>query len=228
MAGPTNSLLATVYADDEDIAVRVGADYANLCPHDQLLAQGTDGVFLNSNQWQLSSTSNNFASQGVATGNVIRLTGPATLYKGLGNKYAVSAVSGNAVTLRNIGQLDGIGLPPGPLAGQAGVAFVIATLGPQLEDASYQLNTQYGIDPSFQLTSPAQIYDLRQLNQATALTVVCRMLAVSTRTKDGDFARKLDVFRNDLSRALDILEVRWNQTKENPPPTTRFSMKWSR
>lgn len=227
MAGPSNSLLATVYADDEDIAIRCGPDYATLVPHDQLLAQGADGVFSNANRWQLASASNDFAGQGVAVGNVVILTAPSP-FRGAGNKYAVSAVSGSTITLRNIGQPDNVGLPPGPAAGLIGVNFTIKTFGPQLEDTSYQLNTRFGIDPSFTLTSPSQVYDLRQLNQACVLTVIVRALATSTRTKDGDFAAKISVFANARDSALGLLQVRWNQINENPPPATTFSMRLSR
>lgn len=227
MAGPNNSLLATVYGNDEDVAVACGPDFGTLVPHDQLLAQGTDGVFSNTNQWVLTSASSNFATQGVAVGNVILLTAPSP-FKGSGFKYAVSAVSGSTLTLRNLGQPDGVGLPPAPAAGLTGVNFVIKTFGPQLEDVSYWLNSKFGIDPGFQQISPSQIYDLRQLNRACVLSVVVRALTNSTRTKDGDFARKIDRFSNDLSDVLDILQIRWNQINENPPPSTRFSCRLSR
>lgn len=231
MAGPTNSLLATVYCDDEDVAVACGPDFAVLVPHDQLLASGTDGVFSNVNQWQLTSASNNFASQGVAEGNVIRITGPATAnseWKGNGSKYAVSAVGGNTVTLRRLGKPDGSGMPIGPAAGCTGVTFVIATFYPQIEDVSYWLNSKFGIDPGFPQISPSQVYDLRQLNRACVLNVVVSALANATRTKTGDFAEKLTRFSNDLSDAMDVLQIRWNQINENPPPSTRFSMRFSR
>ncbi|MBU6430278.1 MAG: hypothetical protein KGR26_14785 [Cyanobacteria bacterium REEB65] len=231
MPGPTNSLLTTVYAKDEDIAVACGPDFATLVPHDQLLASGTDGVFGNANQWQLTSASNDFATQGVAVGNVIRITGPSSAnsaWKGNGSKYAVSAVSTNTLTLRNLGQPDNVGLPPGPSAGATGVKFVIATFGPQIEDVSYWLNSRWGIDPAFQQISPDQVYDLRQLNRACVLDVVVRALTNATRTKDGDFARKLDRFANDLADINAILQIRWNQINENPPPSTRFSCRLSR
>ncbi len=228
MSGPNNSLLAMTYCTDEDIAIRCGPDFATLVPHDQLLAQGTDGVFASAAQWQLASASNDFETQGVAVGNVIRLTGPSSTYKGSGMKFAVSAVSGGTVTLRNLGQADSVGLPPGPAAGLTSVSFTIATFGPQIEDACYQLNSRFGIDPDFDQIAPTSIYDIRQLNQATVLTVIVRALATSTRTKDGDFARKIDVFTNARNQAFDLLQVRWNKINTNPPPETRFSMRLSR
>ena len=36
---------STVYATDEDIALRASADYTFLCPKDQKLAWGNDGAF---------------------------------------------------------------------------------------------------------------------------------------------------------------------------------------
>ncbi len=65
------------YATDEDVAIRAPADFAALCPKDQVLAAGTDGLFLPSDPWTLRSPSVDFAASGLMPGQVIRLAGPA-------------------------------------------------------------------------------------------------------------------------------------------------------
>jgi hypothetical protein len=226
MPGPINPQLATTWCTDEDIAVRSGPDYWTLAPHDQVLAAGSDGVFASGFPWVMTSATNAFDVQGVAVGSVVLLTTP--IFKGSGSKFGVSAVSGNTITLRTLGSPDGMGVAPGPPAGITGVTFAIRTLKPQIEDASYRLNSRFGIDPNFALSAPKLIYDPRQLNQACALMVIGRMLATSTRTKDGDFARKLGIFQDAQKAAEAILQVRWNQYNDNPPPTTFFGTRIGR
>ncbi len=220
--------VSTVYCTDESICKLIHDDFAVLVPHDQLLASGTDGVFASNALWVLSSASASFSGQGVTVGSIVRLTGPRSFYKGDGNKYAVSSVGGGSVTLRNVGQWDGVGQPPGPTGGATGISFVVATFYPQIELVSYELNTKFGIDPNFSLISPDRIYDLRALENACALTVIVQALSTSTRTKDGDFAMKIRIFQERLSGALAICQVRWNQLNANPPPTNRFSTRISR
>jgi hypothetical protein len=220
--------VSTVYCTDESICKLIHDDFAALAPHDQLLAAGTDGVFASNALWVLSSASANFSGQSVTVGSIVRLTGPRGFYKGDGNKYAVSSVSGGSVTLRNVGQQDAVGQPPGPIGGATGISFVVATFSPQIELVSYELNTKFGIDPNFSLISPDRIYDLRALENACALTVIVQALSTSSRTKDGDFAMKIRIFQERLSGALSICQVRWNQLNANPPPTNRFSTRFSR
>ena len=63
MAAP--DLLTTVYATDENIAIRAGGDFAPLCPDWQKLASGSDGVFTAGSPWVLNSPSVDFEAAGV-------------------------------------------------------------------------------------------------------------------------------------------------------------------
>jgi hypothetical protein len=230
MSLPTDpSELVSTYCTDEDIAVLCSADFATLVPKDQVIAQGSDGVFSSGDLWTVSSASNAFAAQGVAVGHILQLTGPSSAFKGSGVKMAVSSVQTNSVTLRRIGRQTGWGIAPCPAGGLTGVSFVVATFGPQIEYASYEINMRYGIDPNFALIAPAQIYDLRALQQITTLTVVLKAYRTDTRSKDGDFARKLTAYQTELNETLARTDMKWNTvTGENPQPATRFNMKWSR
>ena len=46
--------------------------------------------------------------------------------------------------------------PPAPAAGLTGVEFLIASLDPQIEEASFDLNRRFGIDPNVAGRSPAR------------------------------------------------------------------------
>jgi hypothetical protein len=230
MSLPTDPAeLASVYCTDEDIAVLCSADFATLVPKDQIIAQGTDGVFQSADLWTITSTSVNFAGQGAQVGHIVQLTGPANPFKGSGVKMAVSAVAADRVTLRRIGKTTGWGQPPSPSGGLTGVSFTVTTFGPQIEYASYEINSRYGIDPNFALVAPTQIYDLRALQQMTTLTVVVKAYRTDTRSKEGDFAKKLMAYQQELSDVLARADLKWNTiTGENPQPATRFNTRASR
>lgn len=220
--------LSTVYCTDEDICIRCPADFTALVPKDQVLASGSDGVFSSGDPWTLTSASNDFQNQGVAVGHVVQLTEPAKSFGGGGVKMAVGAVNASAITLRRAGNGDGIGMPPSPPAGLTGVSFAIRTFDPQIEDVCYHLNQKFGIDQSWALSDPSLIYDLRVLRQATALAVLVRAYSGDTRSKDGDFSLKLGRFRQDLSDTMAIVQVRWAQATDTPPPTSLFRTRRTR
>jgi hypothetical protein len=230
MSLPTDPAeLKATYCTDEDIAVLCSADFATLIPKDQVIAQGSDGVFASSDLWTISSASNAFLAQGVQVGHVVQLTGPSATFKGSGAKLAVSSVQANSVTLRRIGRQTGWGIAPCPAGGLTGVSFLVTTFGPQIESASYDINARYGIDPNFALVAPTQIYDLRALRQMTILTVVVKAYRTDTRAKEGDFARKLMGYQQELSDVLARGDLKWNTiTGENPQPATRFNTRVSR
>jgi hypothetical protein len=230
MSLPTDPAeLATTYCADEDIAVLCYADFATLIPKDQVVAQGSDGVFASGDLWTISSASNAFAAQGVKVGHIVQLTGPSAAFKGSGAKMAVSSVQANSVTLRRVGKTTGWGQAPCPVGGLTGVSFLVTTFDPQIETASYDINGRYGIDPNFALVAPSQIYDLRALKQMTVLTVVVKAYRGDTRSKEGDFAKKLYMYQQELSDVLARVDLKWNTiTGENPQPATRFNTRVSR
>jgi hypothetical protein len=141
-------------------------DYAALCPDSSMVAYGTDGRFVSNDLWTLRSVLVPFTTNGVAVGNVVRLVKPETTYKGGGTLMAVSSVAANALTLRRIGQPTGEGQAPGPVGGLTSITFECKTFGPQIEQVSYDLNQQYGIDPDTSFVGPTALADIRQLRQA--------------------------------------------------------------
>ena len=119
-----------VYATDEDIALRASTDFIALCPRDQVLATGTDGVFDPSDPWTLRSTSVDFAAFGLVPGLLARLTRPTNVFSPNGEIFAIHGVATGAITLRRKGQLPaGIGQPPSPPGGLSGVEFAVRSLG---------------------------------------------------------------------------------------------------
>jgi len=103
--------LSVVYATDENIALRDPDDFAALSPHHQCLARGTDGVIAAASPWTLTSATVNFATNGVASGNVVVLT-LKNVFVASGEAFAVDTVSGNSINLRRLGQATGVGQPP--------------------------------------------------------------------------------------------------------------------
>jgi hypothetical protein len=218
-----------VYCTDEDIAVLCFADYYTLAPKDQVIAVGSDGVFLNTDLWTLNSASVDFNAQQLAVGNVVTLTGPTGTFSGSGVKFAVAAVNPNQVTLRRIGKPPAWGQPASPIGGITGVSFVVRTFSPQIEYASYQIKKQFGIDENNALISSSQLYDQRELQQVTVLWTVVDAYRTDTRSKEGDFAIKLKRYETQLTAVLDRMMVKWNSaTGENPRPITRFNCMYTR
>lgn len=202
--------LSIVYASDEDVAVRATGDYAVLTPYWQKLAFGTDGVFAPGDSWTLASATLDFEAAGVRSGHVASLRKPSSLFKGAGELLAVESSSGNRLTLRRIGARAGEGAPPSPAVGASGVEFMIATLWPQIEEASFDLNRRFNIDPRVSGRSPDALRDRRDLRAACVLTVLVQRYAAETRADEGDFALKLRRLNSELSEVLARLELRWN------------------
>lgn len=208
---PPVSYLSQIYASDENLCVRCSGDFPILCPDWQLLAAGTDGVFGSGDLWTLSSATVDFAAAGVTTQHVIQLTKPTTAFRGSGQLLAVESV-GATLTLRRIGLAAGIGQPPSPAAGLSGVTFQIATLDPQIEEESFNLNRRFNIDPTSSTRAPANLSDLRDLRYACVLGVLYKRYAAETRSGTGDFSKKMDEIQNELSEVYGRLTVRWAAT----------------
>lgn len=220
---PTPAFLSTVYATDENIAIRASGDFVPLCPDWQKLAQAGDGQFAAGSPWVLTSPTVNFEAAGVTSQHVILLRRPNTVFRGSGELLAVDSASGNSVSLRRIGNTAGGGQPPSPPGGVSGVDFLIATLDPQGEEATFDLNRRFGIDPDVAGRAPADIHDLRDLRQACVLTVLAQRYAAETRGDQGDFALKLNVVRQELAEVLARLQIRWGTSGQDTNSTTWFS-----
>jgi hypothetical protein len=215
--------LSTVYATDENIAIRASGDFAVLCPDWQKLAYGTDGAFLADGPWVLNSASVNFAAAGVTAQHVVLLRKPSTSFRGSGELLAVDSATSSTVVLRRLGSALNVGQPPAPAAGLAGVEFLIATLDPQIEEASFELNRKLMIDPSIAGRAPSDVYDLRDLRQACVLTVLAQRYAAEVRGNQGDFALKLAQARQELTELFARLQLRWGPTGTDACATNWFS-----
>jgi hypothetical protein len=221
MAAPTQ--LATLYASDENVAIRASGDFSILCPDWQKLASGTDGVFSPGLPWTLTSASTMFDSAGVTCQHVVWLRKPSTAFKGSGELLAVDSSAGNSVTLRRLGASLNQGQPPAPVPGLTGVDFLIATLDPQIEEASFQLNRQFSIDPNVAGRTPGDVYDLRDLRQACVLIVLAQRYAAETRGDAGDFALKLVQIKQELGEVQSRLRLRWGASGTDHQSTNWFS-----
>lgn len=221
---PTSTPLTTVYCTDEHIAIEDPDDFATLCPASQCLARGTDGAISSASRWVLTSASFDFQSAGVTAGCVIILV-LRGVFSPAGELFAVDSVSSGSVTLRRIGQLSGIGLPPGTASGLSGIEFAIMTYGAQIESESFALNREYSIDPAIPSRSPDSIQDLRDLREACVLQVLKGRYLYAMRMEVGDFALKYQSLKDSLSETKARLQVRWSPAISNdtPPPSTRFS-----
>lgn len=217
-----------LYATDEDILVRAGGDFAILCPPWQTMAAGTDGVFANGAPWVLTSVAVNFETNGVAANQVVQLTAPAANFKGGGQFLAIDSVSGHSVTLRRPYKDLGVGQPPAPAAGLSGVAFAINTLGPQIDEASFDLKMRYSIDEGLSLRASGWVRDLRVLRTATVLSVLLDRYTQETRTDRGDFDKKVGRVRQQLAGVLDRLQIDWGPRGSITPPTTSFGARLTR
>jgi hypothetical protein len=220
-----NDPLTTVYATDEHILIRASADFALLCPEWQKLAAAADGAIDVAAPWILTSASVDFSSAGVTEGHVVLLRRPSTAFKGAGEFLVVSSATGHSLTLRRPGQAVGRGQAPSAVGG---IDFLIATLGPQIEEASFDLNRRLDIDPDQPGRSPADVYDPRDLRRACVLSVLTQRYAAEARTPDGDFALKLSNVQQELSDVLARLQLRWGAAGQQQPSTTRFSTRLAR
>ncbi len=197
------------YANDEDIALRASADFTILCPKDQCLAYGTDGAFVD--PWTLTSPSIDFNAYGLSPGLLVRLTQPVSLYKPPGEAFAVNSVAPNAVVLRRKGQPAGVGQPAGP-DHASGVEFTVATLGPQIARASYDLNRRYGIDDLIAGRRRCDLFDAHEVREATVLTVLYRQYLEMSRGPQESaemFASKSRAYKQELDDLLSRTVVHW-------------------
>ena len=224
------------YATDEDVAIRAPADFVALCPSDQVLAAGTDGLFLPSDPWTLRSPAVDFAATGLVPGQVVRLVGTGG-GGSLGELYAVGTVGPGGLMLRRIGQGPGVGRPPCSVAGLASVEFMVRTLDPQIARASNDLNLRFGIDEAMGGRSSCDLRNPRALVDATVLTVLARRYLDQARRFTGNsdepedwYGVKARAMKAELDDLLDRLVLRWNSLSDasQSAPSTRFSTRLSR
>jgi hypothetical protein len=237
---PSYTPLTTLYAQDEDLAVRAGGDFTVLVPHDQKRAFGTDGVF-GAGTWGLTSASNpNWTARSVQAGMIVQVEQPkpvsgAPQYSPR-ELFAVDQVDvpSGTLVLRRKGDASGVGAPPS-VAGTTGVRFTIATFAPQIEDVTYELNRRFGVDPKIPGRTPGEFYDVREVNQVCTLTVLERQYIAAARQADksDDLWAKAKAFAAIRDEILDRLVIHWMTVSgwgvtPIEPTTTRFSTRLSR
>lgn len=212
------------YCTDEDLYVAAPGDFAQLAPASQVIARGADGV-TTLGAWTLTSTAVNFQTQGVALGHVVQLTGPANVYKSP-DLLVVQSVSTTTATLRRAGLTAGIGQTP-PTA--TAVVFVVSTLYPQIERASYDLNRRLGIDANVGGRGYSDLYDPRELQGATVALVLSRQYRDMARHagNSDDFTAKAKSHMADFERIVlridQLLKDAIERRDEPPLRTLRLS-----
>ncbi len=206
----------SVDTTDEDVALRASADFTLLCPRDQKLAAGLDGIINAADRWTLGSGSVDFQAQGVLPGHVVQLLGPVATFRPPGESLIVAAVSGHYVTLRRKGQAQGAGQPPSPLGGLLGVEFLIATLAPQILGATVDINGRVGISNSVPGRSFADLRDPRCLRDAVVLTVLQRQYRDMSREAGGSstdvLATKAEIVKAELDDLLARTVLHWKSS----------------
>jgi hypothetical protein len=224
---------STSFATDEDLAIRVPTDFLALCPADQKLASGTDGIFLASDRWTISSATVNFQQAGIQPGHVVRLFGPESHYSPPGELLAIASVSPASLTLRRKGLEAGYGQPPGPTGGLTGVQFVVVSLAPQIELASSDLSRRFGIEPAVPGRRFDDLSDPSELKEATILGVLARrFLDLTCRPGDPDdpSASKARAYQRELEELLARIVLHWRSAPDFEPSgtTTRFHARVTR
>lgn len=202
----------TLYATDEDIAIRASADFALLCPRDQKLASGNDGMFTIQDRWTLVSPTVDFQAFGLKFGHVVLLPQHSGGFKLPEEIFAVERSASNAVTLRRKGQEPGFGQPAGPPNGLAQVEFGSATLGPQIASAGDELDRRYGVNDLVTGRRHCDQFDPREVREAAVLIVLHRQYLELSRGDEGKgdtYAAKAQLYKRELDDLLARTVVRW-------------------
>jgi hypothetical protein len=214
------------YATDEDVALFAPSDFARLCPRDQVLAAGTDGLFSASDPWTMQSAVVDFTAAGLAPGHIVLLLGPIPPFSPSGEALVVASVASGAVELRRKGMPSGMGQPPGPVTGLGGVEFLVPTLTPQIASASESLNRRFGIGGNVPGRRPEDLAASGEFREATVLTVLHRRFADLAAEAGSVSGAKSEGSRIELERALSRLLARW--TCGRGPMADRFGTRVSR
>jgi hypothetical protein len=218
-AGATLYSTSPTYCTDEDVAVRAAQDFFALATG--FVCKGTDGA---TGGWALTSPSVDFLAVGLAAGNVVQLSGPRSAFN-RPELYAVDSVAANVVWLRRPGRPANSGQPPPAVSG---VTFEVRTYAPQIDNASYDAKKFFGVDEALPCRTSARLYDPRELQQYTVLTVLRRAYISADKAAASDYDLKLGLVTTELSELTARLVLHWGQLAQGEPPTTRFGTRISR
>lgn len=225
------------YATDEDLAIRAPADWLALCPKDQVVVAGTDGLFLVTDRWTLRSPTVNFADAGLLAGQMVRLGGQSASSL-QGDFYVVASVGPSGLALRQKGQAPGVGRPP---AVATGIEFTVRTLIPQLNRAAEDLRSRFGIDEAVLGRRACDLQESRGLRDATVLMVLARQYLDQARLfaqkSDGNsevpsdwYGTKARLIKAELDELLDRLALQGTEATDSGRTTScaRFATRLSR
>ena len=197
------------------------------------MASGIDGYFNAGYPWILNSPSNVFDQQGCVAQMVVQLTGPQTAFRGSGQFFAIDSALGSALTLRRIDQPLNAGMPPAPAAGLTGVSFIVNTLNPQIENATRDIKSRYGIDEMVFYRASLWMYqgveDLyRDCRDVTVLETLYQRYQHEARVDKGDFAKKAKTFKQEFEESMNQVQIRWGPFGNSQPPATKFGTRFAR
>lgn len=218
--------LAFNYCTDEDIALRAGSDYASICPDSQVMSQGADGVFDAALPWVLTSDTEDFLAAGVHARQVIWLTQPSSAFR-TSQYLAVDGVAQHALSLRRLGKPPGLGYPPGK-GGVTAVKFTVQTFDPQIDNASYEANKWFNIDPAVSTAAPGMLYDERELQQFCVLHVLIRAYGIAVKSKDSSLDIKYHELMDEFEELKTRVQVRWGAQGESAPASRSFGARATR
>lgn len=222
VGGATFYSTTPTYCKDEDIALRAPQDYFAIA--NTRLTKGFDGVFQAGSPWVLTSPTVDFSTMGIAAGSIVQLSKGSF---GNGELFAVDSVGANSVWLRRPGQTYGIGLPPG-LNNTGPITFDCRTFGSTIDAASYDAKKFFGVDENIPIKSSARLYDQRELQQFTVLTVLRRSYIAADKAKAEDFDLKLGLVTQELEDLRSRLLVHWGALAAGDPPNSVFSARLRR
>jgi hypothetical protein len=214
------------YVTAEEIAVRAPGDYAALLGLEPPLASGVDGAFQAGSRWTLRSATVDFAAQGVAAGQLVRIrlaTGPQPYP---GELFVASSVTSDALVLRRPGEDTGVGQPPAPADGIQGVEFLVPDLMPRLARASREVAGRLGLLASGDLLSDVAGSGgpIRDLTVAEVLRATYDA-AASLQAAGDPLAARAAAYRADYEERLARTAGAWDAAGCRP---TRYGTRLSR
>ncbi len=221
-------VLADIWSTDEAVYNRSPFDFHLLVPPSGIVAEGTDGSIAAPTPWRLSSATYDFAAIGVAPGQVVRLDKPIATFRPPGGFYIVDAVTSAGIDLRQPSKESGSGKPPTAGVALGSISFAVLTMLPQIEQATYRINRIFGVDDTVVTRKPSDLYDARQLEEATSYRTLATAYLGASRQVDDLFAKKarsFDQLANDAEAHLNLI---WKAKQGPPTVTNKFGMRLTR
>lgn len=193
---------ALTVATDEDLALKASGDWPLIAPPYQRMAEGGDGVF-GVDRWTLSSATNDFEAQGLTTGYLLILPKEIDEVDRTSDILGIVSATGQDLVLRRIGMAAGLGRPAGPVGGGDNVPFVCLTAAPQIARKTYEIQRQFNIQTSEDLS------DSEDIRRAVVLMVLIELYesaAISMIPEKDALASKAKQLKDELKCALDTLD----------------------